>query len=105
MDYDDETGRAVLVRDELYDYDALPTVQPTPAPDEEADRRNAEQFAILMDYLIREDAPIIEVFTNIGAMLLDGISVEAGQHFGKLAQEIYVLERGIIERRAGIEKG
>lgn len=83
------------------EYDDLPTADHS--AQDERDAMNADAYAAQLEAMIHEREPMIAVFANIGAMLLNGIDTVAGKRFGTWAQELYDDTRARIEREAGVD--
>ena len=113
MQYDDETGRAEMVCNPEYDYDDVPTRQPSDAEVNAA--INAVVYERQIEAMIYEAEPMIAVYANIAAMLLGNTGkllphvanaesaagrslLESALYFGKQADELYNSQRAKIER-------
>lgn len=97
--FNDETGRAEMVRDELYDYDDLPTRQPRKA--EINNWLNSVVYEEQIDAMVYEAEPLIAAWSQVTAYYLKHNARHA-KPCGEQAQRLYDETRARIERAAGI---
>lgn len=97
LDYDDETGRAVMVRDEYYDRDDLPTPQPSEA--ELTGWLNSVVYEEQIDALVHEAEPLIKAWATVAAYYLKH-NAQHAKACGKIVQQLYDETRAQIEAEA-----